>query len=209
MDEDFTRVFVIIIVLVGLTAVFLWLTSRAKRRVVKAVKEVQEALKFTPVASSHPQLGAVWCAAKGQLSGITVKIFGGKSGRGSTGGSSTIDKAFIMIIASLPAPVPFRCSMQRKSALSTPKFGTSYADFDKIIEVSTDNEKKALTLLNNDQLRGAIINFMKKPNSIPYITSSEVVIKLTNDKIVFATAQEAAKLSQLLGNQIDSLRDKN
>ena len=146
MDDDFTRVFIIIVILIALTVLFVWLTSRARRRVVKAVKEAQEALKLSPVVSTHPQLGAVWYAVRGQISGVTIKIFGGRSRSGSSagskGGAGAIDKAFVMILVTLPTAIPFRCNIQRRLALSTPKFGTSYADFDKIVEVTTDNEKE-------------------------------------------------------------------
>jgi hypothetical protein len=203
MDDDFTRVFIIIVIICALTILFLWIFSRSKRRVVKAVKEAQEALKLTPIASTHPQLGTVWYAARGQVSGVTVKIFGGRSRGGrNTGGTSAIDKAFVMVIAALPAMIPFRCNIQRRLALSTPRFGTSYADFDKVIEVTTDNEKKALTLLNNEQLRAAIISFIKKSNASAFVTSSEVIIKLSNDKQVVPAAQEAVNLALMFGNQL-------
>ncbi|MGD0038174.1 MAG: hypothetical protein ABSC53_12895 [Bacteroidota bacterium] len=208
MDADFIRTVVIAGILIGFILLFVWMTSRAKRRVVKAVKQAQEALKLTPVVSTHPQLGAVWCAARGQVSGVTIKIFGGRSGRGRnagvSGGTSAMDKAFILIIASLPTNIPFRCNIQRRSALSIPRFGTSYPEFDKFIEVTTDNEKKALSLLNNEQLRTAIVSFMKS-NAITFITSSEVMIKVSNDKQVLPAAHEAVNLANLLGNQISSL----
>jgi hypothetical protein len=109
-----------------------------------------------------------------------------------------------LIIASLPVNIPFRCNLQRRSTLSIPRFGTSYPEFDKFIEVTTDNEKKALTLLNNEQLRNAIVSFMKSA-AITFITSSEVIIKVSNNKQVIPTAHEAVNLAILLGNQINAI----
>ena len=109
---------------------------------------------------------------------MTIRIFGGKSRRGRnagvSGGTRAMDKAFVLIIASLPINIPFSCNIQRRSALSIPRFGTSYAEFDKFIEVKTDNEKKALTLLNNEQLRNAIVSFMKS-NAITFITARKLL----------------------------------
>ena len=208
MDADFIRAVVIAGIFIGLIVLFVWMTSRAKRGVVKAVKQAQEALKLTPVVSTHPQLGAVWYAARGQVSGVTIRIFGGKSRRGRnagvSGGTRAMDKAFVLIIASLPINIPFRCNIQRRSALAIPRFGTSYAEFDKFIEVTTDNEKKALTLLNNEQLRTTIVSFMKS-TAIAFITSSEVIIKVSNNKQVIPAAHEAVNLANLLGNQINAI----
>jgi len=208
MDADFIRAVVIAGIFIGLIVLFVWMTSRAKRRVVKAVKQAQEALKLTPIVSTHPQLGAVWCAARGQVSGVTIRIFGGRSRRGRnagvSGGTSAMDKAFVMIIVSMPINIPFRCNIQRRSTLSIPRFGTSYPEFDKFIEVTTDNEKKALTLLNSEQLRNAIVSFMKSA-AITFITSSEIIIKVSSDKQVIPAAHEAVNLAILLGNQINAV----
>ena len=213
MDEDTIRLVVIACLFIGLIVLFVWITSRTKRRIVKAVTEAQEALKLTPYVSTHPQLDTVWYAIRGQVSGLTIKIFGGKSrsrrnagvkeGKGAS--AVAMNMSCVMIIVSLPNTVPFRFNLQRRLALSSPKFGTSYADFDKIVEVVTENEKKALTLLNNEQLRAAIISFMKLAANA-FITNSEVMIKVSNDKQVLPIAREAIKLATTLGNQIVSLR---
>ena len=107
-----------------------------------------------------------------------------------------------MIIVSLPEAIPFRFNIQRRLALSTPKFGTSYAEFDKVAEVKTEEEKKALTILNDEKLRAAIISFLKlAPNA--FITSSEVMIKVSSDKQVLHLAREAVTIATMLGNQIN------
>jgi len=208
MDDDFIRVLIIAGITIGFIVLFVWLTSRAKRRIVKAVAQTQEALKLTPIVSTHPLLDSVWCAARGKVSGLTIRIFGGRSRRGRDAGvaegTRAIDKAFVMIIVSLPNIIPFRFNIQRRLALSTPHFGTSYAEFDKFIEVITDNEKKALTLLNNEQLRAAIVSFVKSTANA-FITSSEVIIKVSSDKQVLAAAKEAVNLALMLKNQIETI----
>ena len=49
MDADFIRAVVIACIFIGIIVLFVWMTSRAKRGVVKAVKQAQEVLKLTPV----------------------------------------------------------------------------------------------------------------------------------------------------------------
>jgi len=209
MDDDVISVVVIAIIIIGFIVLFMWMTSRAKRGIVNAVTQAQEALKLTPIVSTHPQLDTIWCAVRGQISGLTIKIFGGKSRRGRSagvkGGARAVDQAFVMIVVSLPYIIPFRLNIQRRLALSTPKFGTSYAEFDKFVEVITDNEKKALNLLNNEQLRDAIVSFMKKSTANAFITSSEVMIKVSNDKQIIPAANEAVNLAIILGNQIGAI----
>jgi hypothetical protein len=207
MDDDFVLPAVIAGIIIGLIVLLVWMKSRERRSVVKAITQAQEALKLTPFVGSNPQLDAVWYAVRGQVSGLTIKIFGGKS-RGVTGGVSraaAIDRACVMIIVSLPEIIPFRFNIQRRTALSTPQFGTSYAEFDKIVEVKTENEKRALTLLSNEQLRAAIITFMKSITNA-FITSSEIMIKVSSDKQVLPLAREAINLATLLGNQINPIR---
>lgn len=212
MENDYTLVMIIGCIFVGLIILLVWMKSRAKRRVDKAVAQAQEALKLTPVVSTHPQLEVVWRAARGQISGLKIRIFGGRSHRGRTsvltGGkvarATAVDMACVMIIVSLPDIVPFRFNVQRRSALSTPHFGTSYEEFDKIVEVITDNEKKALTLLNNEQLRNAIVSFMKL-SANAFITSSEVIIKISGDKQVIPITHDAVNLAIILGNQIGTI----
>ena len=212
MDSDFTLAAVIACVFVGFIVLFVWMKSRAKRRVVKAVTQAQEALKLTHVVSTHPQLDAVWCAVRGQVSGVKIRIFGGRSRRSRnsivTGGkvakATAVDMACVMIVVSLPNIVPFRFNVQRRSALSTPHFGTSYEEFDKIVEVITENEKNALTLLNNERLRDAIILFIKS-SANAFITNSEVMIKISGDKQIIPVAREAVNLANIIGNQIGAI----
>ena len=207
MDSDFIQVLVITCIIIGFIVLFVWIKSRAKRRIIKAVAQAQEALNLTPVASKHPQLGTVWYAVRGQVSGLTVRIFGGKSRRGrnavaTEGAMATpIDRAFVMIIVTLPKVIPFSFNIQRRLALSTPRFGTSYEEFDKIVEVLTDDEKKALRLLNNELLRAAIISFIKLTANA-FITRSEVMIKVSTNNQVLPAVREAVKLATLLGNQV-------
>ncbi|MGD1044741.1 MAG: hypothetical protein ABR936_05360 [Bacteroidota bacterium] len=209
MDDDFTRAVVIAGIFIGFIVLFVWMTSRTKRRIVNAVARAQEALKLTPIVSTHPQLDVVWCATRGQVSGLTIRIFGGRSRSGRNAGvaegTRAIDKAFVMIIVSLPNIIPFRFNIQRRLALSAPHFGTSYAEFDKFIEVITDNEKKALTLLSNEQLRTAIVSFIKSTANA-FITSSEVIIKVSSDKQVLPAAKEAVNLALMLKNQIGTIQ---
>ena len=212
MDTDFTLPAIIACIFIGCIILFVWMKSRAKRGVVKAVKHAEETFKLTPVVSTHPQLDAVWCASRGQISGMKVRIFGGRSRRGRnavvTGGkvakAASIDKACVMIIVTLPNIIPFRFNVQRRLALSTPHFGTSYEDFDKVVEVITENEKNSLTLLNNEQLRNAIVSFLKL-SANAFITSSEVMIKISGDKQVIPVTNEAVNLAILLGNQMGTI----
>ena len=212
MDNDFTFSAIIACILVGCIILFVWMKSRAKRRVVKAVTQAQEALKLTHVVSTHPQLDAVWCAVRGQVSGVKIRIFGGKSHRGRNsvviGGkvakATAVDMSCVLIIVSLPNVVPFRFNVQKRSALSTPRFGTSYEEFDKIVEVITENEKNALILLNNEQVRNAIVSFIKL-SANAFITSSEVMIKISGNKQVIPVAREAVNLAIILGNQIGAI----
>ena len=212
MDNDFTITAIIACIVVGFIVLFIWMKSRAKHRVVKAVAQAQETLKLTHVVSTHPQLDDVWCAVRGQVSGVKIRIFGGKSRRGRNsvviGGkvakATAVDMSCVMIIVSLPTVIPFRFNVQRRSALSTPRFGTSYIEFDKIVEVITENEKNALTLLNNEQLRNAIVSFIKL-SANAFITSSEVMIKIPGDKQVIPVARETANLAIILGNQIGAI----
>ena len=71
-----------------------------------------------------------------------------------------------------------------------------------MVQVVTDSEKKALTLLNNEQLRAAIISFMKISTAQAFITSSEVMIKIFDGKQVLPAAHEAVNIVNLLGQQI-------
>jgi hypothetical protein len=210
MDQDFIFVAVIAGIIIVLIVLLAWMKSSAKRRIVKAVTQAQEALKLTPFIGNHPQLDAVWYAARGQVSGLPIKIFGGKS-RGSrnpgsikgTGAMSTaVDLAYVMIVVSMPNTIPFHISIQRKPALSSPSFGTSYPEFDRIVQVVTENEKIALTLLNNEQLRAAIISFMKISTAQAFITSSEVMIKIFGGKQVLPAAYEAVNIANILEQQI-------
>jgi hypothetical protein len=207
MDTDFTLVLIITCIFIGFIVLFVWIKSRTKRRIIKAVAQAQEALNLTPVASKHPQLGTVWYAVRGQVSGLMVKIFGGKSRRGrnavatESAMATPIDRAFVMIIVTLPKVIPFSFNIQRRLALSTPRFGTSYEEFDKIVEVLTDDEKKALRLLNNEQLRTAIISFIKL-TAHAFITRSEVMIKVSTNNQVLPAVREAVKLATILGNQV-------
>ena len=209
MDEDFTLVAVIAGFIIVFIVLIVWMKSRGRRRVVNAITPVQEALKLTPYIGGHPQLDTVWHAVRGQLSGLPIKIFGGKS-RGSRNSGSfrgtgaiptAVDSAHVMIVVSMPHTIPFHISIQRKSALSSPSFGTSYPEYDRIVQVVTDNEKKALTLLNNEQLRAAIISFMKISTSQAFITSSEVMIKIFDGKQVLPAAHEAVNIANILGQQ--------
>jgi hypothetical protein len=205
MDEDFILPVIIVCILIGLTVLFFWMKSRGKRSIIKSMKQAQEELKLTPFVGSHSQLDAVWYAVRGQVNGLTMKIFGGES-RGILGGTvakaASMDRTCVMIIVSLPEAIPFRFNIQRRLALSTPKFGTSYAEFDKVAEVKTEEEKKALTILNDEKLRAAIISFLKlAPNA--FITSSEVMIKVSSDKQILHLAHEAVTIATMLGNQIN------
>ena len=213
MDEDFTLVAVIAGIIIVFIVLIVWMKSRGRRRVVNAITPVQEALKLIPYIGGHPQLDTVWHAVRGQLSGLPIKIFGGKS-RGSRNHRSfrgkgaiptAVDSAHVMIVVSMPHTIPFQISIQRKSALSSPSFGTSYPEFDRIVLVVTENEKKTLTLLSNEQLRAAIISFMKISTAQAFITSSEVMIKIFGGKQVLPTAYEAVNIANLLGQQIGRL----
>jgi hypothetical protein len=126
-------------------------------------------------------------------------VIGGKVAK-----ATAVDMSCVMIIVSLPNIVPFRFNIQRRSALSTPRFGTSYVEFDKTVEVITDNEKNALTLLNNEQLRNAMVSFVKL-SANAFITSSEVMIKVSGDKEVVPVVYDAVNLAILIGNQIGAI----
>jgi hypothetical protein len=207
MDSDFIQYAAITVIVIGLVVFLMWWNSRGRRQVVKAITAVQESLKLTPFVGTHPQLDSVWIAVRGQFSGLTIRIFGGRSRRGRNtgipGGSlaTPIDRAFVLVVVTLPTVIPFRCFIQRRAPMTAPKFGTSYAEFDKNIEVITDNEKKALTFLNSEQLRNAIVSFMKSSSSA-FITGSEVVTKVSPDKPIQPVAKEAINLGVLIGNQI-------
>ncbi|MGD0589699.1 MAG: hypothetical protein ABSA44_02720 [Bacteroidota bacterium] len=214
MDEDFTLVAVIAGIIIVFIVLIVWMKSRGRRRVVNAITPVQEALKLVPYIGGHPQLDTVWYAVRGQVSGLPIKIFGGKS-RGSrnpgsfrgTGAIPTaVDSAHTMIVVSMPHTIPFHISIQRRSALSSPSFGTSYPEFDRIVLVVTENEKKTLTLLSNEQLRAAIISFMKISTSQAFITSSEVMIKIFGVKQVLPAAHEAVNIANFLGQQIERIK---
>jgi hypothetical protein len=198
MDTDFTLFAVIAFIVLGSIILFMWMKSRGRRQVIKAVTEVQESLKLTIYAGTHSQLDSVWIAVRGQISGLTIRIFGGKSRRAV---ATPIDRAFVLVVVTLPAVIPFRCMIQRRVAMSTPRFGTSYEEFDKNIEVITDNEKKTLTLLNSEQLRDAIVSFIKSTSNA-FITTSEVVTKVSSDRQILPVAREAINLATLFGNQI-------
>jgi hypothetical protein len=214
MNDDFTLVAVIAGIIIVSIVLIVWIKSRVKRRIVNSVAQAQEVLKLSPFIGNHPQLDAVWYAARGQVSGLPIKIFGGKS-RGSrnpglikgTGAMSTaVDSAYVMIVVSMPNTIPFHIGIQRKPALSSPSFGTSYPEFDRIVEVVTENEKKTLTLLNNEQLRTAIISFTKKSYANAFITSSEVMIKIFGGKQVLPAVHEAVNLANILGQQVERIR---
>jgi hypothetical protein len=210
MDEDFTLVAVIAGIIIVFIVFIVWMKSRGRRRVVDAITPVQEALKLTPYIGGHPQLDTVWYAVRGQVSGLPIKIFGGKSRgsrnprlfRGKSAIPTAVDSAHVMIVVSMPNTIPFQISIQRKSALSSPSFGTSYPEFDRIVQVATENEKKALTLLNNEQLRATIIAFMKISTAQAFITSSEVMIKIFGGKQVLTAANEAVNVANILGQQL-------
>jgi hypothetical protein len=214
MDDDFTLVAIIAGIIIVLVGLFVWMKSRGRRRVVTAITPAQEALKLIPYIGGHPQLDTVWYAVRGQVSGLQVKIFGGKSRRSKSPGSirgtgsmsTAVDSASVMIVVSMPRTIPFHISIQRKSALSSPSFGTSYPEFDSIVEVITENEKKTLTLLNNEQLRAAVASFIKKSAGNGFITTSEVMIKLSGGKQVLAATQEAVNVANILGQQIDRIQ---
>jgi hypothetical protein len=70
--------------------------------------------------------------------------------------------------------------------------------------VITENEKNALILLNNEQLRNAIVSFIKL-SANAFITSSEVMIKISGNKQVIPVAREAVNLAIILGNQIGAI----
>lgn len=212
MDNDFVLPAVIALIIIGSIILFVWMKSRGRRQVVKAITEVQESLKLTPYVGTHPQLDSVWIAVRGQVSGLTIRIFGGRSRRGRSSGAmaTPIDRAFVLIVVSLPSVIPFRFSIKRRLAMSAPRFGTSYEEFDKIIEVTTDNEKKALTMLNSEQLRDAIVAFIKS-SSNAFITTSEVVTKVSSDRQILNVARDAINLVTLFGSQIKkvSTEDKS
>jgi hypothetical protein len=212
MDDYFSLVTISAGIIIGLIVLLVWMKSRGRRGVVKAITQAQEALKLTPYVGTHPQLDAVWYAVRGQVSRVTIRIFGGMSRGGRNAGvtagtvakATAIDRTCVMIVVSLPNIIPFRMNLQRRSALSTPRFGTSYEEFDKVVEVTTENEKQALTLLNNEQLRNAIVSFMKL-TGYAYITNSEVMIKVSSDKQILPIAHEAISIANLLGNQIEKI----
>jgi hypothetical protein len=212
MDDYFSLVTISAGIIIGLIVLLVWMKSRGRRGVVKAITQAQEALKLTPYVGTHPQLDAVWYAVRGQVSRVTIRIFGGMSRGGRNAGvtagtvakATAIDRTCVMIVVSLPNIIPFRMNLQRRSALSTPRFGTSYEEFDKVVEVTTENEKQALTLLNNEQLRNAIVSFMKL-TGYAYITNSEVMIKVSSDKQILPIAHEAVSIANLLRTQIDKM----
>jgi hypothetical protein len=203
MDTDVTFAAVIAFIVIGSIILFVWMKSRGRRQVVKAITAVQESLKLTVFVGTHPQLDSVWIAVRGQVSGLTIRIFGGRSRRGGAI-ATPIDKAFVLVVVMLPSVIPFRFTIQRRTALSTPRFGTSYAEFDKNVDVITENEKKALTLLNSEQLRDAIVSFIKS-TSQAFITTSEIMIKVSGDRQILPVAREAFNIATLLGNQIKKI----
>jgi hypothetical protein len=216
MDEDFTLIAVfagIVGFIIGLIVLLVWMKSRAKRRIVNAVIQAQEALQLSTFIGKHPQLDAVWYAARGQVSGLPMKIFGGKSRgsrnlrsfRGKGAVSTAVNSGYVMIVVSMPNTIPFHINIQRKSALSSPTFGTSYSEFDRIVQVATENERKTLTLLNDEQLRAAIISFIKIPTAQAFITSSEVMIRIFDGKQVLPAANEAVNVANILGQQIERI----
>jgi len=207
MDSDFILMAIIAFIIVGLIVLLVWMKSRGRRQVIKAITKVQEALKLTLFVGTHPQLDSVWIAVRGQVSGLNIRIFGGR-GSGAGGAVATpVDRAFVLVVVTLPTIIPFRCMIQRRPALSNPRFGTSYEEFDKNIEVITDNEKKALTLLNSEQLRDAIVSFIKSSSSA-FITSSEIVSKVSGDRKILPVAQEALNIVGLIGNQIKKIGEQ-
>jgi|WetSurMetagenome_2_1015567.scaffolds.fasta_scaffold19680_2 hypothetical protein len=213
MDEDFILITIIAGIIIGIIVFIVWMKSSAKRRIVKEITNAQEALQLSAFIGNHTQLDAVWYAARGQVSGLPMKIFGGKSRggrnlgsfRGTGGMTSAVNSTCIMITVSLPSTIPFQINMQRKSALSSPTFGTSYADFDRVVQVTSENERKTLTLLNDEQLRAAIISFLKIPTAQAFITSSEVTIKIFDGKHVLSAANEAVNVAYFLEQQIERL----
>jgi hypothetical protein len=213
MDEDFTLIAIIAGIIIGIIVFIVWMKSSAKRSIVKEITKAQEALQLSAFIGNHPQLDAVWYAARGQVSGLPMKIFGGKarggrnlgSFRGTGGMATAVNSTCVMITVSLPNMIPFQINMQRKSALSSPTFGTSYADFDRIVQVTSENERKTLSLLNDEQLRTAIVSFLKIPTAQAFITSSEVMIKIFDGKHVLSAANEAVNVAYFLEQQIERL----
>ena len=104
MDEDFTLVAVIAGIIIVFIVFIVWMKSRGRRRVVNAIIPVQEALKLIPYIGGHPQLDTVWHAVRGQLSGLPIKIFGGKS-RGSRNTGSFRGTGAIPTAANITPPV--------------------------------------------------------------------------------------------------------
>jgi hypothetical protein len=205
MDSDFILTAIIALGIVGLVVLLVWMKSRGRRQVVKAITAVQEPLKLTLFVGTHPQLDSVWIAARGQVSGTTIRIFGG---RGSGGAVATpLDRAFVLVVVTLPTIIPFRCMIQRRLAMSAPRFGTSYEEFDKNIEVKTDNEKKALTLLNSEELRNAIVSFIKSTSNA-FITSSEIVCRVSADRQILQVAREALNIANHITSQIKKLSEE-
>jgi hypothetical protein len=210
MDEDFILVLVIAGVIIGSVILFVWMKSRKRRRVVKTIAQVEKELALKPFFSKHPQLDSVWYAVRGDVSGLQVKIFGGKSGRNQNPGlipgagavTKAIDLVYVMVIVALPSTLPFRIHIHRKPTLSAPSFGTSHPEFDRLIEVVTEDEKRALKLLNNDELRASIISFVKRSTVNIFITSSEVIIKVFKESQVLPVVNEAVKLANILGQQV-------
>ena len=207
MDNDFILIAIVALVIVGLVVLLVWLKSRGRRQVVKAITAVQESLKLTLFVGTHHQLDSVWIAVRGQVSGTIIRIFGG---RGSSAGGTVatpLDRAFVLVVVTLPTIIPFRCMIQRRLAMSAPRFGTSYEDFDKNIEVKTDNEKKALTLLNSEELRNLIVSFIKSTSNA-FITSSEIVCKVSGDRQTLPVANEALTIASLIGSQIKKITEE-
>jgi glutaredoxin-related protein len=213
MDEDITLIAVIAGFIIVVIVLIVWMKSRGRRRVVNVITPVQEALGLIPYIGGHPQLDTVWHAVRGQVSGLPIRIFAGKSRgsrkpgsfRGKGAISTAVDSAHVMIVVSMPNTIPFHINIQRKSALSSPTFGTSYSEFDRIVQVVTENERKTLTLLNDEQLRAAIISFIKIPTAQAFITSSEVMIRIFSGKQVLPAVNEAVNLANILGQQIERI----
>ena len=207
MDSDFILMAIIAFIIVGLVVLLVWMKSRGRRQVIKAITKVQEALKLTLFVGTHPQLDSVWIAVRGQVSGLNIRIFGGRGSSAGGAVATPIDRAFVLEVVTLPTIIPFRCMIQRRPAMSNPRFGTSYEEFDKNIEVITDNEKKALTLLNSEQLRDAIVSFIKSSSSA-FITGSEIVSKVSGDRQILPVAHEALNIVGLIGNQIKKIGEQ-
>jgi hypothetical protein len=58
--------------------------------------------------------------------------------------------------------------------------------------------------LNSEQLRDAIVSFIKS-TSQAFITTSEIMIKVSSDRQILTVAREALNIATLLGSQIKKI----